>query len=617
MTELIYLAALAAGSYSVGSFILNKVGMKFSSFGEEALFAQALGLILFAYATLILGLLGLLQGVYLKIAVIFVLVLSYKRLKRLLVHLWKLVGRKRNYRLRFYNILALTLVVFVILNMLAAHAPVYSSDAVSYHIAAPKLYAGQHAITHIPYMITSSYPMITEMLFLDGFLLKGGKLSKLIAAYLALLSAVAIFLFARKYFGPMTGLLAATIFYTLPIVSVFNVRGFVDISTAFFGIIALFALFNWHQTNDSKMLFFGGVLAGAAAATKLSAYPIAAVLYLVVAYVTVTLKKDMLKEFGRNSIIYLVGVAVVMLPWLVRAFVYTGNPFYPLFSNILGGVYLSADLASFWVQSLAIIGFGTSFIDLVVLPWNLTMHSIAFGEQLGIGPMFLAFVPLLIFIRKVDRKVLVLLGLTVPMILIWFYTAQSPRYIFLVYALLSIVCAYVIGRLTSNSYRIAVLAVVMFTIAINFGFWAGANNDELKVVSGLTDEDEFLRSKMTNYELLQYANNNIQNATICLYGEIRGYYGENDYVWCHPLFQGYVDFYTIDSSDELLARMNAVGITHLLVESQIDTFKHYDAVAISSPAIAKANKLIGEVVSKKTVKLFENEHGAIYEVTYS
>ena len=148
-------------------------------------------------------------------------------------------------------------------------------------------------------------------------------------------------------------------------------------------------------------------------------------------------------------------------------------------------------------ESLAFTGTGTGVIDLIKLPWNMTMHSPLFGELLGIGPVFLAFIPALLLMRKVDSKIKGMLAMAAALMVAWFYTAQSLRYIFFVYAILAIVSAYSISRLLSvRGIGKAIGAVVLLTMAINLALWAGANNDEARVAAGLTDRESYLSQQM-------------------------------------------------------------------------------------------------------------------------
>lgn len=618
MIELLYLAAFALSAYGTGNFLLKLLKTRFESFGEDAVISQAVGLVFFSYATLAAGLLGMLNSKAFTIVLLLLLLVFIRRIKAFAAGVANELRQNLKFRLKLSWLLYLIIAALAILNIFAALAPPHSSDAVAYHLAIPKIFAEHGGIIEVPYMVTSNYPLATEMLFLDGYLLKGGVLSEMMAAYIALLLTAAIFVFANKHFGRKTAIVSAAVFYTLPIVSVFNIRGFVDISTALYAMAALIALFKWNETRDTKLLALTGILAGTAASTKLSAYAIAAAMFLAVACLS---RKEKLAKAAKNISVYAIAAAAMIAPWMAKAYAYTGNPVYPLFSNVFGGKYLTEGLLTVWVkESLAFTGTGTGVIDLVKLPWNMTMHAPLFGELLGIGPVFLAFIPALLLMKRVDGKIKGMLAMAAALLIVWFYTAQSLRYIFFAYAILAIASAYSISRLLSEKGTgKAIGAALVFTMLLNLALWAGANNDEVKVVAGLTDKESYLSQKMENYNLLKYANENLKGAKICIYGSIRGYYSDNDYVWCNPPYQAYIDFYSIKTSGELLERMKAAGITHIIAEDSINYWRQYyeeNSLPVSAAVMKNAERLMGEVMKSNAILIFENDEGSIYAVDY-
>src|SRR3989338_4758851 len=611
MIELIYLAAFVLAAYATGSFFLDKTRIMFRSFGEEAVFSQAVGLVIFSYATFAIGLLGFLHSIYFRVILLLLLLIFYRRVKKAVLYLWRSI-RHHDYKLNFDNILLLMLAVLAVLNLAAALAPVHSSDAIAHHIAVPKIYAEQHRITSIPDIIPSNYPLAANMLFLDGYLLESGELSETVAVYIGLLLALAIYFFCARYFTKRSGLLAAAIFYTLPIFSLYNVRGFVDIATGLYAFLAVYAFFIWHSTGKKSMIAVSAAMAGMAASTKTSAILAPAIIGVFLAYDYLIIKRK--RDFNGLAL-YAMVAAGVALPWLARAFINTGNPVYPLFYNIFGGQYLNSVLSQFWTETLAGVGLGTGVIELIKLPWNATMHSTAFRELTGIGPVFLAYVPALLLMKNVDKKIKVLLLMTAAFIIPWFFTAQILRYLFVAFAMLSVASAYSVSMMLKK--KLTVVAAVSFAviIAVNAAMWAGANSDELKVAAGVQTREDFLRQKVQNYELLQYANENLQEAKICLYGDIRGYYSEHDYVGCHPAWQGYIDFSTINSSTLLLNRLEEIGITHLLVENAM----YADKKNITSRTylIQRGNEAVTGLLQKNAKLLYWNDYGKLYEVVYN
>jgi len=615
MTEIIYLVVYALAAYGLGSFSLQSI--KFRSLGEEAFFAQAFGLIFFAFVTFFIGMIGLLSSLLFKMGFALLLLVFFSRIKKYVLYLWSFKNSK--YRTNFESVLVVVLIVFVIMNFIAALAPVHSSDAISYHIALPKIWAEQGAITGIPHMVMSNYPIGLNMLFLDGFLLNGGILSELIAFYIGLLFMLGIYFFGARYFSKRIGLLGAVIFYTMPIFSVFNIRGFVDISTGLFAFLALYLFFMWQESPRIKYVALSAISVGFAASIKTSAMLLPLVIGALFAYYSLFVKRNIKATFT-NSLIFGIVAVLIMAPWTIRTFIQTGSPVYPVYNNIFGGEFFSEVLARYWIE-IHTVGMGNGILDLILLPWNLTMHSPAFGEVVGVGPLFLATIPVILLMSKVDFKVKLLFLAAILFVLQWFFTSQNIRYIFMVYAILAVLSAYAISWMMSNkSLRsVGVLsfgAVIFFNAAV----WAGANLDEVKVVAGLDDEENFLKLKVSNYGLLSYANQNLDDANICLYGEIRGYYSDNEYVICHPAYQGYIDFAIIDNGPVLLSRFKEIGVTHLLVEESLQQWREiYDERNIEAgiTLINNGGRAVKDLIESGAAKLiYENEEGQLYELVY-
>lgn len=620
MIEIIYLAAFVLAMFSLGTILLKIFRADFLSYWEKAVFAQAVALFALIYITFALGMAGFLYSRLFTFMFLLLLLLNVKKIISLLSLSVKSLKRVP-FRLSIDNFVALVIFGFLVFNFIASLAPPHSSDALSYHLAIPKIYAENHAIVEIPFILPSNYPHATEMIFLSGYLLKGGVLSEMIAFYMAALLVAAIYLFCRRHFSRRTALIAAALFYTAPIISVFSIRGFVDISTALFGFFAIYAFFLWHEKGRMSMLVFSALMAGTAMSTKLSAAPIFIALFGAVAYESFFLRKSLV--FGIKSLAaYGISAFSVLVPWLAKAYAYTGNPVYPFAYKIFGGAYLSESLLHFWFQeSLKFVGFGTGLKELILLPWNLTMHSPAFHEQLGFGPVFLAAIPLIFFTGKVDRRIKSLILIVAAVLLMWFFTAQQPRYTLISLAILSVIAAYVIAKMCDNiKTRNLAALLLLATLLINAGLLVGANNDEVRVAVGLTQKEEYLAAKVSNYGLLKYANENLPgNAKLCLYGESEGFYSERDYIWCHPTHQGYIDFYTISSEGQLVSRLKEIGITHLLMENSINDWKKLYAennLTTAVKAMDNAAVLFDKVIKDYGVLVFENGKGRLYELVY-
>lgn len=590
-------------SIGIGSALLTLLKIKLQS-DEHLFISSTIGLAVLSLATLSLGLIGL-NPLFFKVLFIITLLVT-------LPYWYKSIAFLRHVRTPLFSLktfLVLFIAGLALANFIAASAPPSSSDAISYHLAMPKLFISHGSITSLPSIIPSYYPLGTEMLYLDALLLDGGVLAELIAAYIALLTAGNVYLVGRRW-SELTGILAAAIFYSLPLVSVYNVRGFVDISAALYATAGTLLLLDWLEHKRYAFLFVAGFLFGASAVTKISAYPIPLIMGIAL------LHRATLQTLLKRALLYSSGVLIVITPWIARTTLLTHNPVYPLFYSLFGGPYVSERLAQFWVEeSLAFVGFGTSITALFMLPWNVTMYPTAFNEAVSVGPLLLMAVPLVIFIN--DKKILALLAASALLFIVWFYTAQSLRYIFFGWALLSIIASYALTHLTQRT-KIVALALTGAVLMIHVAIWAGANYDEVFVATGVTDKETFLSEHVTNYDLLMFTNT-LPSARLCLFGEIRGYYSEHDYIWCNPAFQGYVNFFELTTSQELHDTLKHANVTHVVWDGSIEGAHIYheaQGLPLATQAFVNAQTLMSEFLNEHGTLIYESERGRVYEVTY-
>ncbi len=109
---------------------------------------------------------------------------------------------------------------------------------------------------------------------------------------------------------------------------------------------------------------------------------------------------------GIKIILIFVGFTVlVAIPWYIKSFIVIGNPIYPFMGELFWGTG--------WDLEFAPIGMGMGFTKYIFAPWNLTMYPGSYGgDESQIGPVFIAIIPALLVIRKVETHLKYLIGLS-------------------------------------------------------------------------------------------------------------------------------------------------------------------------------------------------------------
>jgi hypothetical protein len=272
---------------------------------------------------------------------------------------------------------------------------------------------------------------------------------------------------------------------------------------------------------------------------------------------------------------------VVASPWYSKNLFYTGNPVYPY---LFGGRNWN-DLSSQWLAS---IGVRMSPLQLLLLPWDITILGTQGTEAFDatISPFFLAFLPLILFVRK-DHKMLAPLGIfSLIVYLMWIIAGAATYSSFVLrtrillpcFAPLSILTAYVVENLRplerkSFSLQKFVLMTLGLGLAINIlsqGL-AFIVYDPLPFVVGLESREDFIKRRLADghYDALNHINDNLPpSAKVLFLWEPRSYYCEDrclpDVVFDH-FSQSASEHGDVDGIVEALKRE---AISHILVNER-------------------------------------------------
>lgn len=611
MIEILYFILVFISAFSIGKKIINKLDLN-AGFFESIAFSSAIGLGAASYMTFFLGMLSLLYKPVIMIVMAAALFASKSEIARLFREIKYLpIQIKKNFK-GINLILLAILLAFIFLNFTAGFSPPYLWDEVTYNIALPKIYASHHRIIPTYDEIRSNFPFNINMLFTLGIVLGNFSLAKLFMFGYGALLALAIFTFSRRHFSMRASLLAALIFYTMPMVSSHTSSTYVDIGVAFYVFMAFYAFYLWPESG----FFLSSVLAGLALASKNTAIYYMPVFWLFIAY-RLRLKNNFWGVLKKTAAYFFIALLVAS-PWYAKSFFYTNDPIFPFGKSLYGKLFHSdqTQLADYNFGSLAS---KRSFFDFLIKFWQVTMHSSDFGMLLGFGPIFLVFVPLVFFMRKIDKVIAHLLVFSFISFALWYFSPQDIRYL-LVYPMLSVVSAAVINSLL-NSKKIKIIAAILLlsTLLFNIALWYGANSLKIPYILGLESEQQFYNKLKDNngYNVFKYANDNLpKNSKLLLFREIRGYLSNLDYIKSDPFGQKVIDFSKISSSSEMHSRLKELGITHVFVNNNLDF------VGKANPSIPprytekeisimnEALKLHGNLLySEKGVYLYELKNG--------
>ncbi|HXN49681.1 MAG TPA: discoidin domain-containing protein [Bryobacteraceae bacterium] len=360
-------------SMALGTLLVRALGVRFCR-QEERFFAFATGsaclsMLVFALAAVHI----VYPGVLLAVGALALAAALWRRA-------WKPMGEplapvSRGWGALFWTLFAL----FTYVSFFHAMAPEISPDGAGYHLGIVLRYLNAHGFRHV----LSLYAYLsqgTELLYLFAFAF--GRHSAAALVHFSFLAALpfGMMLYARRFgFGP-AGVVAALLIYLSPIVNWDGSTAFIDVAVA----CVLFALFYllqiWDEDRQPGLLVLAGLLAGFAYGMKYTAF--VAVLYAVgfVAWKSYRKRAAVLRPVAVVAAV----AALMIAPWMIRNWIWTGNPLAPFYNQWFPNPYIHIAVEQAWRADLARWGGVTDWRE---IPLQVTVE----GDKLQgfFGPVFL------------------------------------------------------------------------------------------------------------------------------------------------------------------------------------------------------------------------------------
>ena len=553
-----YGTLILLAAWGLGRLTLRLIGISADDEwlpGELSIASMAVGLAGWGALTLVLGRLGLLfQSFWLLLVISLVLVafilarIDYK--KSQLIPIKSVV--------RFVPWPAWP---FLVIMILGSMLPTIDFDCIEYHLQGPKEYWEAGRIQYLPHNIYTNMPFGVEMLHTSGMSLAGDwRTGALVGQFLiglhTFLVAGFMVLMTQRWGRPKIGWWAALFYLTTPwtyrLAAIPYVEG--PLCAAMIGSVwAVSRCWNL-KTGGSWILV--GVMSGWAMSCKYTA------ILPVVVPCAVVMVVEMIRLKSLKPLVSVVlGGSLIFGPWLVKNFLDTGNPVYPLAWSILGGQDWDALMNAKWGAA-----HGRKPIEIRLFWANLVEM---FGRSDWQSPVFLAFAPLAVLADRHSRKRLGLIALLAAWVYVswWLFTHRLDRFWLPIQPLLAILAGAGIASLDFNQGM--VVWRTMFVIAALFGNGIYA----LTTMSGLNEWthplDKLWKSvpKLLNPTSILVDQSLSPTDKVLLVGQASVFY------WEHPILYNTVfnqerieQIAKGQTSAQVHGRFQEMGITHVLVD---------------------------------------------------
>ncbi len=278
--------------------------------------------------------------------------------------------------------IAFGVALILLSTLITALAPPLKFDALVYHLTLPRAYLAAGRITYLPWLMYWGMPQISEMLYTWGMALGGVEAAVVLGWTFGLVALAGIFgLITQRINLPSAWVAVAALLAGFTTAAAMG-WGYVGWMTILQGAACLIALDRWVSHHDRKDLLLAGVFAGFALGTKYTA----GILLLgglgVVAWFG---RKAPWKRFLLDLFLFGLTVILASSPWLIKNFVATGNPFYPVLFP--GGAMDQLRLDFYQDQPL-----WGGWLEVILLPMTATLRGVEGtpGFSTSVGPLLLA-----------------------------------------------------------------------------------------------------------------------------------------------------------------------------------------------------------------------------------
>lgn len=575
-------------------------------------------------------------------------------------------------KLAFVCLAGLLLMLTLSILVLASVPPV-DRDALTHHLAVPKLYLKHGGIHEIPQVPFSYYPMNLDLLYAIPLYFGNDIVPKYIHFGFALLTAGLIGSYLhRRRCRPMAALLGALLFLSLPVIVKLSITVYVDLGLIFFSTAALFQLLRWAETGfPLKRLVLSGIFAGLCLGTKpngmLSFFFLAAAVPFLCRPDAEAIsaqpsdgprgrlqKKSSLGALGWTAVFALAAL-LAYSPWMLRNFIWTGNPVYPMAQAIFanngptapraqdndaddaGGSQTPANrekgASGFGHFAGRKVIFGESLLEILAIPLRVFFQGQDDDPRLFDGrlnPYLLVFPLIAVWAAnsrrrppRVQMEIRLLGAFSLLYLLFAFFLVDMRiRYIAPIIPPLVILAVFgiqdLVGIITSR-FSMRPRRMALGAAGVVLPGLLGLNAAYLVDLFGIVDPVSYLRGDISReayilkhrpeYAAISFANRNLpENARIlALFNGNRIYYSDRELVCDNESFRRAVN--AARSSADLVQALKRNNFSHLLVRG--DLFNQWAESQFKAEQKAVLQSFFGDAL----LRLYQGHGYVLFAVT--
>jgi len=499
-------------------------------------------------------------------------------------------------------ILCTAILIILLIEILLNLTPPIDRDALIHHLAIPKLWLKNGGFYEIKWAIFSYYPMNVDLLYMIPVYFNKDFIAKFIHMGFGIGTALLIYHYLTNKIHCIAGLLGTLVFLSTPMIVRLSTEAYVDLGLIFFATASILAFIRYRdgEFKEFKWLFLSSVAMGLALGTKYNALIPWFFLSSAIVFVFSRDTGEQWKAIKCGLIFFLISLAVFS-PWLIKNYILTGNPLYPLLQGIFSITDTSVQEGTRSVSGGTYSGifqmreamYGENFWETLLIPVRYFFQGQDNNHRYFDGvlnPVLIIFSPFAFMDKSFHRDKLFFTGFAVFFILTATFLDQTRiRYILPVVPILSILS--VMGLINifnwvmtlsiyfKNIMAAALLVFFIIFISKNIFYINNyyQNISPMNYISGKESRDNFISRHVGSYPAMKYINqftpDNAKIRLLLLAG--RGYYLDRIYEDDSSMGMAFISSLVRASSDDRTFQgyIDSLDYTHLLL--RIDMFDKF------------------------------------------
>lgn len=291
--------------------------------------------------------------------------------------------------------------------------PLVDRDGTRFHLPFAKLWAENGFMFFRRYFAYYDLNMFNlnylyMLVFKFGF---SDQFTKIIHASFLLAGGYLVFRYFREKYGFSWGAISFLMYATIPVHQRLAAEVYVDLGLLFFSTLSIIYFIKWFESDfcSKKYLVISAIGTGLAFGTKYNAMIFAFFITIFIGFMVAKEKKDD-KLAVKSMAIYSIIILLCATPWLLRNFINSGNPFFPLFNSIISSdIKMPADL----IENVGgevinrVVNGQENVFSLFMLPVRVffegTDHDFLKFDGV-LNPFLLLLLPFLFWPKPIDHK---------------------------------------------------------------------------------------------------------------------------------------------------------------------------------------------------------------------